>query len=337
MINTSEAINIGVVGIGHMGKYHVNLLTQIVPLESIFIFDIDCNAAQLVAEEHNINLCESFDDLLKHVNAVIIVAPTCFHYEYAMQALRIGCHVLVEKPISDNLEHTYEMTEFAEKNNLVLHIGHVERFNGAVQEIRNLISSPYYFQTQRIGSVSRIQDVGVVLDLMIHDIDIILSLVNSRVVEISAFGASVVTKFEDFAVASLFFENGVIASLTASRVSNYKARNMTVSQKDNYLYLDYASHDLLVYKNQATCYDVSRGQIKYKEEHLVDRIFVHKDNPLKTELEYFIDSIQNSERVEKYKSILWNTHSNYYTMEIAFQILEHIDANNRAIKSKKFL
>ena len=328
IITERNPIKIGVVGTGHMGQYHVNLLTKIIPNEYIFIYDVDTALSSKMAKEYNVTRCSSYEELLSKVEAVVVVVPTFLHYEYAMQAMKANCHVLVEKPISNNLEHAQLMMSYAKDNNLTLHIGHVERFNGAVQALRALVKNPQYFQTQRIGSVSRIQDVGVVLDLMIHDIDIILSLVDSPVKEVSAYGESIITNFEDYALATLYFENGVIASLTASRVSSYKARSIVLSQEKNYVDLNYATNDLLIYRNQDTEYNISQDQITYKEGHIVERVFVHKDNPLKAELEYFIDDI-NNDTGDKYKNILWDAHSNLYTMEIAFKILEEIERNKK--------
>lgn len=324
----NTTIKVGVAGIGHMGKYHVNLLTQILPSENVFIYDIDAEMSISMAKEFQVNMCPSYDSLLDSVEAVVIVVPTCFHYEYAMKAMKKGCHVLVEKPISDNLRHAYEILEYAKDNNLILHVGHIERFNDAIIEVRQLLNEPRYINTQRIGSVARIQDVGVVLDLMIHDIDLVLSLVKSKVKDISAYGQSVITKFEDYALATLYFENGCVANLIASRVSSFKDRRMVISQKDSFIQLDYASHDILVYKNQENQYDVSQGKIKYREEHVVDRVFVLKGNPLEKELRYFLDSIERDDSLlEQYQGISWNDDSNLYTMEIAFKILEKIKEN----------
>lgn len=323
-IPSNKKLNIGIAGVGHMGRYHVNLLTQIVDVKNVFIFDINKEQAKKTAEEYNVIYCDTYQDLLFNVDAVVIAVPTYLHYEYTMEALACNCHVLVEKPITDTIEHAREMDETARKKNLIMHLGHVERFNGAVQEIRNLLDHPFYFQTQRIGSVSRILDVGVVLDLMIHDIDLILSFVNSKVREVSAAGQSVITQFEDYALASLYFENGVVANLTASRVSSFKARTMSISQKDSFIYLDYSSQDLMIYRNPDSEYSVSQGTIKYREENLIDRVFVHKENPLKLELEYFIAAINGKSNSEEFKNILWDSHSNLYTMEIAAEILKDI-------------
>ena len=325
----NKPIKIGVVGAGHMGQYHINLLSKILPENHIFIYDQDPERSKLMAETYQAVSCPVLEECLSAVDAVIIAVPTYLHYEYAMKAMKAGCHVLVEKPISNDLKCAQEMMAYAEENNLILHIGHIERFNGAVQAMRDIVDKPYYFQAQRIGSVSRIQDVGVVLDLMIHDIDIILSFVDSPVREVVAYGESIITDFEDYALATLYFENGTVATLTASRVSSHKARTMFVSQEKIYIQLDYSTNDLVVYKNQYTEYTVSQSQITYKEENIVDRVVVHKDNPLKLELEYFIDEISGNLGASKYKNILWDSHSNLYTMEIAFRILKEIERSGK--------
>ncbi|MGL4561967.1 MAG: Gfo/Idh/MocA family oxidoreductase [Brevinema sp.] len=324
----NPAIKVGIAGIGHMGKYHVNLLTEIISADNVFIYDIDQEKCKQVAKDFKVNACTTYSDMLQNVEAVIIVVPTCFHYEYAMEAMKKGCHILVEKPISDSLADAYAIMEFAKQSDLVLHVGHIERFNDAIHEVRHLLNNPRYINTQRIGSVTRIQDVGVVLDLMIHDIDLVLSLVKSKVREITAHGQSVITDFEDYALATLHFENGCVANLIASRVSSFKDRRMIISQQDSYIQLDYASHDILVYKNQDNTYDVSQGKIKYREEHVVDRVFVLKGNPLEKELRYFLDTVTGEEKIaEKYGVMPWNDDSNLYTMEIAFKILEKIKQN----------
>ncbi|MGL4394805.1 MAG: Gfo/Idh/MocA family oxidoreductase [Brevinema sp.] len=321
----NPSIKVGIAGLGHMGKYHVNLLTEIISSENVFVYDINKDTVNKIVEDFKVNACGEYDELLQEVDAVIIVVPTYLHHEYAMKAMRAGCHVLVEKPISDSLDHAREMMQFAKQNNLILHVGHIERFNDAIHEVRQLVNNPRYINAQRIGSVARIQDVGVVLDLMIHDIDLVLSLVDSKVSNVTAYGQSVVTDFEDYALATLHFENGCVANLIASRISSFKDRRMVISQDDSYIQLDYASHDILVYKNQENQYDVSQGKIKYREEHVVDRVFVLKGNPLEKEIRYFLDTLTGEVDVaEKYHVIPWNDDSNLYTMEIAFKILEEI-------------
>ncbi|MGL5253491.1 MAG: Gfo/Idh/MocA family oxidoreductase [Brevinema sp.] len=324
---STKQLRLGVAGIGHMGRYHVNILSQMPEVSALCIHDVNQENLHKIAEEFKAEICTSYDDLLDQVDALIIAVPTHLHFEFSMKALKKGKHILVEKPVAQDVFQTKEMTEYAQKNNLILHVGHVERFNGAIQEIRNLLDNPYYFQCQRIGNVSRILDVGVVLDLMIHDIDLIISLANSKVKSLSAIGQRIFTDHEDYALATLYFENGITANLTASRVSTRKARTMSIAQKESYLYLDYSSQDLMIYRNPDSKYEVSQGTIKYSEESLVDRVFIHKENPLRLELEYFLNTILN-QLPTKSSFSAWNTSSNVYTMEIASEILR--DIKNRS-------
>ncbi|MGL5722062.1 MAG: Gfo/Idh/MocA family oxidoreductase [Brevinema sp.] len=323
----TKQLRLGVAGIGHMGRYHVNILSQMPEVSSLCIYDVNQENLQKIATEFKTDVCATYDELLDCVDALVIAVPTHLHYEFAMKALAKGRHILVEKPVAQDVQQTKEMTESAQKNNLILHVGHVERFNGAIQEIRNLLDNPYYFQCQRIGNVSRILDVGVVLDLMIHDIDLVISLANSKVKSFSAIGQRIFTQHEDYALATLYFENGIAANLTASRVSTRKARTMAVAQKESYLHLDYASQDLMIYRNPDSKYEVSQGTIKYSEESLVDRVFIHKENPLRLELEHFLNAIRN-QKPSNSGFTAWDASSNVYTMEIATEILK--DIRNRS-------
>ena len=318
-----KQLRLGVAGIGHMGRYHVNILSQMPEVSSLSIYDVNQENLKKIAQEFNAKPCSSYDELLSNVDAVVIAVPTHLHYEFSMKAIEKGRHILVEKPVAQDAQQVKEMTECAQKNNLILHVGHVERFNGAIQEIRNLLDTPYYFQCQRIGNVSRILDVGVVLDLMIHDIDLVISLANSKVKSLSAIGQRIFTQHEDYALATLYFENGITANLTASRVSTRKARTMSVAQKDSYLHLDYSSQDLMIYRNPDSKYEVSQGTIKYSEESLVDRVFIHKENPLQLELKHFISTILN-QQPSKSGFSAWDAKANIYTMEIAIEILNDI-------------
>lgn len=324
-----KQLRVGVAGVGHMGRYHVNLLSQIPEAENVYIFDANAESVKKAAQEFGALPCESYEQLVEKSDAIVIAVPTHLHYKYAMQAIEAGKHILVEKPVAQDAEEARRMNEAASKKGVVLHVGHVERFNGAIQEIRNLLDEPQYFQCQRIGNVSRILDAGVVLDLMIHDIDLVISLAGAKVKDLSAMGRSLITDHEDYALATLYFENGITANLTASRVSTRKARTMSVAQRDSYIHLDYSLQDLTVYRNPESKYEVSKGTIKYSEESLIDRIFIHKDNPLRLELDYFIATILGT-GIKMFKgSAIWDAQSNVYTMEIAMAILDDIKKRNK--------
>ncbi len=284
-------LKIGVVGIGHMGRYHVNILAGIENVKLVAVCDANQEAVDKVADSYNIKGFTDYKKFLKTVDAVVVAVPTFLHYKFASEALEAGKHVMVEKPITKTVYYAEKLIKLAEKKNLFLQVGHVERFNAAVQELQHVVDQPYLIQTERLGPPSRIMDVGVVLDLMIHDIDIVLAIAHSKVVGVSAFGSKVYSEFEDVANAILYFENGVVANLTASRVTTNKIRTMAISQKDAYIFLDYATQDMTIHRQPHTDYFVAREEIRYRQESLVERLFIHKDNALKLELEHFVDCI----------------------------------------------
>jgi predicted dehydrogenase len=188
----------GVVGVGQMGRYHVGVLAELPQVELVGIVDVDPRKIQELAETYNTTGLTDYHDLLGEVDVVSIAVPTAIHYEVARQFLEAGVHVLIEKPIAPTLAEAEELFELAELRGAMLHVGHVERFNGAVQELKNIVRDPILIECRRMGPFqSRVKDDGVVLDLMIHDLDIVLNLVGSRVQSISAVGAAVFSEVED--------------------------------------------------------------------------------------------------------------------------------------------
>jgi predicted dehydrogenase len=225
---------------------------------------------------------------------VIVALPTSLHYPIGKEFLEAGIHTLLEKPCTDNLSQAEELFEIANKNNLVLHIGHIERFNGAVQELFKIVKDPIYIECRRMSPFSaRLQDDGVVLDIMIHDIDIILNLVNSDVSNINVIGRSIFSERDDLINAQIEFKNGCVANILASRVSQNKVRTLEVTQKESSILLDYTEQEIYVHRQSSSEHQLSPGSLRYKQESLIERIFVHKDNPLKLELKHFVDCATN--------------------------------------------
>ncbi|HAK37094.1 MAG TPA: oxidoreductase, partial [Nitrospina sp.] len=187
-----------------------------------------------------------------------------------------------------------ELFDIADEKNITLHIGHVERFNGAVQELFKIVKDPIYIECRRMSPfASRMKDDGVVLDVMIHDIDIILNLIKSEVSNINVVGSSVFSGRDDLVNAQIEFENGCVANILASRASQNKVRTLEVTQKDSSVLLDYTEQEIFVHRQSSSEHQMSKGALRYKQESLVERIFVHKDNPLKLELKHFIDCATN--------------------------------------------
>lgn len=287
-------LKIGVVGIGHMGRYHVNVLSSLnSKVKLTAVCDMDSATVNRISEAYGIKGYTEYKKFLHEVDAVIIAVPTFLHYKFASEALNAGKPVLLEKPITRTVYYAEKLINLAEQKGLFLQVGHVERFNAAVQELQHIVVNPYFIQAQRLGPRGRIRDVGVVLDLMIHDIDIVLSVANSNPVDIQAHGSKVYSDFEDVANASIYFENGVVANLSASRVTDNKIRTLAISQEGSFISLDYATQDITIFRQPQTEYMVMKEEIKYKQEAFVERVFVHKENALKLEQEHFIECITN--------------------------------------------
>lgn len=288
----NKPVKIGVVGIGHMGSYHVRLYSELLNVELVGIADINEKQVETVAAQYNTLGFTDYTKLYDKVEAVSIAVPTNIHYQIGRDFLEAGIHVLIEKPMTDKLEKAKELIELAQKKGLVLQVGHVERFNAAVQELKKIVRDPLFIECRRLGPYNRrINDTGVVLDLLIHDIDIVLGLVNSEVKEINVAAKSIYSEYEDIANVQLIFENGCIANLTASRITEDKIRTLTVTQPDAYIVLDYAEQDLRIYRQGSSEYFINRETVGYKQESFIERIFVHKDNPLKLELAHFVDCV----------------------------------------------
>ncbi|MDY6932644.1 MAG: Gfo/Idh/MocA family oxidoreductase [Spirochaetota bacterium] len=289
-------LRVGIIGVGHMGQYHVTVANT---LKGQFIlsgiYDTNAERAREISQKYETKNYDNIMDMMNDVDSVIIAVPTYLHYKYASLALDNDVHVLVEKPVTENVEQAKELANNAKRKGLIFQAGHVERFNGAVQELYKIVTNPLIIESRRLTPFTeRIRDVGVVLDLMIHDIDIVMNIVNSPLVSVKATGGSVFTAFEDYATALLQFENGCVATVTASRVTQRKVRTLAVSQEKSYIFLDYATQDIHIHRQSSQAYLLTKEEIKYSQESFVEELFVHKENPLKQELEHFYDSIKKN-------------------------------------------
>jgi len=290
----SKSLKVGVVGTGHMGNYHVRIYSELLNVDLVAIADINEKQASMVASQYNTTFFTDYTKLYDKIEAVSIAVPTSAHYQIGKDFLEAGIHVLIEKPITNNLEEANELIELAKEKGLILQVGHVERFNAAVQELKKVVKDPLFIECRRLGPYNRrINDTGVVLDLLIHDVDIVLGLVNSPIKEINVAAESVYSEYEDIANVQLIFDNGCIANLTASRVTEDKIRTLAITQPDAYITLDYAEQELYIYRQGTSKYIIRREAVGYKQESFIERIFVHKENPLKLELAHFVDCVSN--------------------------------------------
>lgn len=285
---------VGVVGAGKMGEYHIGVLSEMRGTDLVGIVDNNQERAKIISERYNVPYYSDYNDILSKVDVVVIAVPTSLHYPIGKEFLKAGVHTLLEKPCTDNLDQARELFKLAEINKLTLHIGHVERFNGAVQELFKIVKDPIYIECRRMSPfAARMKDDGVVLDIMIHDIDIVLSLIKSDVINVNVIGSSVFSGRDDLINAQIEFKNGCIANIIASRVSQNKVRTLEVTQKDSSILLDYTEQEIFIHRQSSSEHELSGDSLRYKQESLVERIFVHKDNPLKLELKHFIDCAKN--------------------------------------------
>jgi predicted dehydrogenase len=279
----------GVVGAGHMGQYHILVLRDLWEADLVGIVEIDAARGRQVAAHYHTLAFTDHRDLIGRVDVATVAVPTDGHFAVARDLLEAGIHVLVEKPMTASLEEAKELFRVARQRGVVLHVGHVERFNGAVQELRKIVQRPILVESRRLGPfVPRVQHDSVVMDLMIHDIDIVLGLVGGEPRRISAVGRSVQSALPDVVNVQLLFDTGTIANVTASRATEQKIRTLAVTQPDAYITLDYADEDIQIHRRAAQEYTVNHESIRYRVASFVEHLHVHKDNPLKLELLHLI-------------------------------------------------
>ena len=291
-------LKVGVLGAGHLGKIHLKLLQQSEKYDLVGFFDPDFANGQRVAKEFNYHYFENLDDLIDAVDVVDIVTPTLSHYNCAIKAITKGKHIFIEKPITNSVEEAEQIRLLVSENNLRGQVGHVERFNPAFKAIKSEIKSPMFIETHRLAEFNpRGTDVPVVLDLMIHDIDIILSVVNSPVQNINASGVSVISETPDIANARIEFENGCVANLTASRISLKNMRKSRFFQKDAYISVDFLEKKVEVVKiKDAPKHPGDFDMILQNAEGIKKQIYfenpeIAPNNAILDELETFAEAI----------------------------------------------
>ena len=315
-----QKMRAGVVGVGQMGQYHVGIYSELHNVELVGVADTDRQRGAYVAGKYGIPLYSDYHDLLGKVDVLSIAVPTSLHYPVAKTFLEAGVHVLLEKPIAHTMEEATELFRIADAHGVVLHVGHVERFNGAIQELKNIVHEPWFIESRRLGPfVPRIKEDGVVLDVMIHDIDIILNLVESPITRLYALGKSIDSQREDLANVQICFQNGCIANILASRSTEIKIRTMAITQRDAYIILDYTDQDIRVHRQASSEHVVTRGALRYRQESLIERIFVHKENPLKLEIQHLLDCV--SHRTTRVVS----AEKELRSLQVALQILDILE------------
>jgi len=272
-----KELRVGVVGVGHIGSNHARLYSEIRSANFAAIYDVDVPRANSIAKKFGGTVAKSLEEFSGFVDAASVATPTNSHHGIALQLLQRGKHLLVEKPITENPEHAAELAELAARNQLILQVGHVERFNPVLSALEARLAHPRFIEAHRLSPYpDRSTDIGVVLDLMIHDLEIILHLVRSSVQDIDAVGIPVLSKSEDIANARIRFENGCVANVTSSRISPERMRKIRVFQEDAYLSLDYEKQSGEIYRRES-------GKITR------DKVPIEREEPLKQQLVSFIE------------------------------------------------
>lgn len=300
-----KELNVGIIGTGHLGKIHAKILKEIHNCNLTGVYDLIPEIANQVADEFKVKSFHSLKDLFNEVDAVSIVSTTKAHYELIKSAFENNIHVFVEKPITGKIKEAEEVVQISNEKKLMLQVGHIERFNSALLSLEKYNLDPKFIQTDRLAQFNpRGTDVAVVLDLMIHDIDIILSLVKSNVKNVYASGTPVVSDTIDIANARIEFENGAVANVTASRISQKKMRKMRMFQRDTYISVDFNTgvsevFRLISPKDLSLEHFISFGEIgvgDHKKAVIYEQPEIKEVNALKHELQLFVNSVINNEK-----------------------------------------
>ncbi len=276
-----KPVKVAVVGVGHLGTIHARIYSELPSAQLVAVCDLQEDRARAAARRHRCLSLTDYRELLGKVEAVSIAVPTQHHFPIAKDFLAHGIHTLVEKPITRTVEEADQLLQSAEKTGAVLQVGHVERFNATFRKVRDSLTNPRFIEVHRLAPFQpRGTEVGVVLDLMIHDIDILLGLVKSPLKRVEAVGVKVLTPSEDIANARITFENGAVANLTASRISKDAMRKFRIFQSDTYISMDFLKQAVDIFRHQ-------QGRITH--EHLR----ISGEEPLKLELGAFLESVQH--------------------------------------------
>lgn len=330
---TNNMLKIGVLGAGHLGKIHIRLLKEIPGFQFIGFHDPDLKKAEEVAKELGVNYFPESDDLYNMVDCIDIVTPTIYHYDCAVKGLKLSKHIFIEKPLTNTIEEAESLMKLSHEANVKVQVGHVERFNPAYLAALPYFNNPMFIETHRLALFNpRGTDVPVVLDLMIHDLDIVLSTINSNIKKISASGVSVVSDSPDIANARIEFDNGCVANLTASRISMKNMRKSRFFQKDAYISVDFLTKEAEILKMRTVTGDVDPlsitidlGNGKGVKEIIFEKPKVEPNNAIKEELISFQKSITENTKP------LVSLQDGYNALNVAYQILDKMKLNTAEI------
>lgn len=291
-----QPIRIGVIGVGNMGQHHARVLSLMKDIEMVGVSDINVERGLDTASKYRVRFFEDYHDLLPYVDAVCIAVPTRLHYEVGMTCLRAGLHVLIEKPIAANITEAESLVNAAAEYQCILQVGHIERFNPAFQELSKVLKTEKLLalEAHRMSPYShRANDVSVVLDLMIHDIDLLLELAAAPVVRLTASGSHVSESgYLDYVTANLGFANGIVATLTASKVTHRKIRRIAAHCQNSLTEADFLKNEILIHRQTTANCRTDYGQVLYRQDGLIEKVYTSNIEPLYAELEHFVNCVR---------------------------------------------
>jgi predicted dehydrogenase len=316
-------IKAGVLGAGHLGKIHLRLLETSEYYQLVGFYDTNTKNAKALAKEKGFTFFKSAADLIDACDMIDIVTPTLYHHQMALKAIRAGKHIFIEKPITNSLEEAKEISQIAKENQVLGQVGHVERFNPAFKAVKDSITRPMFIESHRLAEFNpRGTDVPVVLDLMIHDIDILLSIVKSKVKSVSASGVAVISSTPDIANARIEFENSCVANLTASRISLKKMRKTRFFQKDAYIAVDFLEKSVEVVKMKAAPEKpedfamILQNAEGEKKQIYFENPPIEDSNAILDELETFAQAINNQ------KEPIVSLENGTAALDLAYQVIQ---------------
>ncbi|NET61116.1 MAG: Gfo/Idh/MocA family oxidoreductase [Symploca sp. SIO2E6] len=291
-----QPIKIGVIGVGNMGQHHARVLSLLKDVEMVGVADINVERGLDTASKYRVRFFEDYRDLFPFVDAVCIAVPTRLHHEVGMTCLQAGIHVLIEKPIAANITEAESLVNTAAEYQRILQVGHIERFNPAFQELSKVLKTEELLalEAHRMSPYShRANDVSVVLDLMIHDIDLLLELAASPVSRLTASGSRASDSgYLDYVTANLGFANGIVATLTASKVTHRKIRTIAAHCKNSLTEADFLNNEILIHRQTTANYMTDYGQVLYRQDGLIEKVYTSNIEPLHAELEHFVSCVR---------------------------------------------
>jgi virulence factor len=295
-----KPIRIGVIGVGNMGQHHTRILSLMKDVEFVGIADVNVERGLDTASKYRVHFFENYLEMLPHVDAVCVAVPTRLHHDVGMNCLQHSVHTLIEKPIAASISEAESLVNAAADANCILQVGHIERFNPAFLELNKILKTEELLaiEAHRMSPYSqRANDVSVVLDLMIHDIDLLLELVGVPVVRLSASGSRASgSGYLDYVTATLGFASGIVATLTASKVTHRKIRNIAAHCKSSLTEADFLNNEILIHRQTTADWSADYGQVLYRQDGLIEKVYTSNIEPLHAELEHFINCVRGGEQ-----------------------------------------